>query len=145
LGGIEVAAAGGKEALKQFIEFPYTLHSSDPHWVPPLRMAMKELLDRSKHPFYANAEVEFFLARRNGKVAGRIAAIFDRAYNRFHEEEAGFFGFFESVNDPAVAEALLNRARAWLRDRGAKVLRGPVNPSTNYAPCSWRVSNPTRW
>src|SRR5215472_19183994 len=93
---------------------------------------MKELLDRQKHPFYRNAQAEFYLARQNGRVVGRIAAIVDQAHNRFHEENAGFFGFFESVNDPAVAEALLSRARQWCFDRGASFLRGPVNPSMNY-------------
>ena len=63
--------------------------------MPPLRIAVKELLDREKHPFYANAEAEFFLARQDGQVVGRIAAILDRNHNRFHEENAGFFGFFE--------------------------------------------------
>jgi len=132
LGGIEVGAVDGKQALKQFIELPYSLYSGDSHWVPPLRIAVKELLDRKRHPFYANAESEFFLARQNGRVVGRIAAIINKAHNRFHEEDAGFFGFFESVDDPAVAEALLPRVWEWLRARGAKVMRGPVNPSTNY-------------
>ena len=76
--------------------------------MPPLRIAVKELLDRAKHPFYANAEAEFFLARQDGQVVGRVAAILDKAHNRFHEENAGFFGFFECVNDPAVADALLS-------------------------------------
>ena len=132
MGGIEVAAVDGKDALKQFIELPYSLYRGDPHWVPPLRIAVKELLDRAKHPFYANAEAEFFLARQDGRVVGRVAAILDKAHNRFHEEEAGFFGFFESIDDASVAEALLSRAWQWLRERGAKLMRGPVNPSTNY-------------
>ena len=72
--------------------------------MPPLRIAVKELLDRKKHPFYANADAEFFLARRDGRVVGRIAAILDRNHNQFHEESAGFFGFFESVDDAEVAE-----------------------------------------
>jgi GNAT superfamily N-acetyltransferase len=132
LGGVEVTAVDGKKALNEFIELPYQLYRDDPKWVPPLRIAVKELLDRRKHPFYANAEVEFFLARKNGQVAGRIAAIIDKAHNRVHEENAGFFGFYESINDREVAEALLSRARQWVSDRGAQFLRGPVNPSTNY-------------
>jgi GNAT superfamily N-acetyltransferase len=132
LGGTEVTAVDSKNALKQFIELPYTLYRGEPHWVPPLRIAVKELLDRSKHPFYANAEAEFFLAKQNGRVVGRIAAIFDRAHNRFHEEQAGFFGFFEAIDDVEVAKALLERAWHWLEPRGAKFMRGPVNPSTNY-------------
>ena len=131
MGGVEVVAADQK-ALKPFVDLPYELYRNNPHWVPPLRIAVKELLDRRKHPFYANAEAEFFLARRNGRPLGRIAAIVDRTHNRIHNENAGFFGFFECVDDLAVAEALLQRARQWAFDRGAQFLRGPVNPSTNY-------------
>jgi GNAT superfamily N-acetyltransferase len=118
--------------MKEFVEFPYSLYRGDPYWAPPLRIAVKELLDRKKHPFYANADAEFFLAKRDGKVVGRIAAVFDRAHNKFHEESAGFFGFFESIDDAETARALLTRARQWVADRGAKFLRGPVNPSMNY-------------
>jgi GNAT superfamily N-acetyltransferase len=132
LAGVEVVAVGEKSELKEFIELPYTLYRDNRFWVPPLRIAVKELLDRKKHPFYSNADAEFFVARRDGRVVGRVAAIFDRAYNRFHEEAAGFFGFFECVNDLDVAEALLAQARSWVLVRGAKFLRGPVSPSTNY-------------
>jgi len=132
LAGVEVVATGERAGLKEFIELPYTLYRDDPYWVPPLRIAVKELLDRKKHPFYANADAEFYIARQNGRAVGRIAAVFDRAYNGFQGEDAGFFGFFESINDPSVAEALLTQARQWVTGRGAKFLRGPVNPSTNY-------------
>jgi GNAT superfamily N-acetyltransferase len=132
LGGIEVVAADSKGLLTEFIEVPYRLYRGDPYWVPPLRIAVKELLDRAKHPFYANAQAEFFVARSGGKVVGRVAAFIDRNHNRVHQEEAGFFGFFESVNQPEVAEALLSKARQWVTERGARFLRGPVSPSTNY-------------
>ena len=131
MGGIEVVEAD-KSGLKEFVELPYNIYRKDRCWVPPLRIAVRELLDRKKHPFYRNAEAEFFLARRDGVAVGRVAAIIDRAHNAFHEENAGFFGFFECVDDIAVAEALLTRARQWTCERGAQFLRGPVNPSTNY-------------
>jgi len=132
LGGIDVVAVENPKALNQFVELPFRLHRDDSHWVPPLRIAVKELLDRAKHPFYADAEAEFFLARRDGEVVGRVAAIIDKAHNRFHEENAGFFGFFECINDRVVAEELLQKARQWVFERGARFLRGPVNPSMNY-------------
>jgi GNAT superfamily N-acetyltransferase len=132
LAGIDIVAADNPKALKQFVEFPYRLYRDYPHYVPPLRIAVKELLDREKHPFYKDAEAEFFVAKKDGQVAGRVAAILDKAHNRFHQENAGFFGFFECINDQAVADALLQRAKRWVIDRGAKFLRGPVNPSTNY-------------
>lgn len=129
---LEVVTADSKQALKEFIEFPYSLYRGDPFWVPPLRIAVKELLNRAKHPFYANAEAEFFLARCDGHMVGRVAAILDRNHNRFHGENTGFFGFYESTNAPEVAAALLGAARKWVFGRGAVLLRGPVNPSTNY-------------
>jgi GNAT superfamily N-acetyltransferase len=132
LGEVDVVAVNDKKSLKQFIELPYSLYRGQPHWVPPLRIATKELLDREKHPFYRDAEAEFFLARKNGNIVGRVAAIIDRAHNRFHKEEAGFFGFFECQDDPAAATALLDAGRKWTSARGAKFMRGPVSPSTNY-------------
>jgi GNAT superfamily N-acetyltransferase len=130
--GIEISAVDNKKALREFVELPFAIYRNDAHWVPQLRIAVKELLDRKKHPFYANAEAEFFLAREGGKVVGRVAAIIDRNHNRAHDENAGFFGFFESVDDVEVARTLLQRARQWVFDRGATFLRGPANPSTNY-------------
>ncbi len=132
MGELEVVAVDSKGASKEFIELPYRLYRDQPHWVPPLRIAVKELLDKAKHPFYADAETELFLARRDGQVVGRVAAILNKAHNQFHGEQAGFFGFFDCVNERAVAEALLTRAREWTGQRGATFLRGPVNPSTNY-------------
>ena len=85
---IDIVAVTGKQALNQFVELPFRICAAESHWVPPLRIAVKELLDRKKHPFYKNADAEFFLARRNGRVVGRIAAVVDRAHNRFHNEEA---------------------------------------------------------
>lgn len=95
-------------------------------------MAQKELLNTRKHPFYANAEMQCFLARRDGQVCGRVAAIVDRTYNEYQKEDAGFFGFFESMDEVEVARAVMEAARKWLLERGVKVIRGPVNPSMNY-------------
>jgi GNAT superfamily N-acetyltransferase len=132
LAGIDVIAADNPKALKQFVELPFRLYRDYPHWVPPLRIEVKKLLDKAKHPFYKDAEAEFFIAKKGDQVVGRVAAVIDKAHNRFHEENAGFFGFFECIDDQAVADALLQRARRWVFDRGAKFVRGPVNPSTNY-------------
>jgi GNAT superfamily N-acetyltransferase len=129
---IEIVPIGGKSGLNEFVKLPWSIYPGDPHWVPQLQIATKELLDRVKHPFYKNADAEFFVARRDGRAVGRIAAIVDRNHNHFHEEKAGFFGFFECVDDQQVANALIETARKWVSERGAEFLRGPVNPSTNY-------------
>lgn len=128
----QVAPVRNKEDHREFLAFPYRHYRKDPHWVAPLRIAQKEMFDTAKHPFWAHAELQCFLARGSAGTLGRIAAIIDRNYNEFHQEAAGFFGFLETVNDPEVAQGLLEAAARWLRERGARVLRGPLNPSTNY-------------
>jgi len=130
VGELTVIGADDRATLRQFIEFPYNLYRNDPYWVPPLRMAQKDLLDKKKHPFYAHAEMQCLVAMDGGKPVGRIAAILDR--NQFAPDGVGFFGFFESVDSQPVVNALLHAAWEWLRSRGAKTMRGPVNPSTNY-------------
>jgi len=118
--------------LKRFIALPYRLHRGDPFWVPPLRMEVKDLLDREKNPFFKRAEADYFVAERpNGEVVGRIAAIHNRAHNEFHDDKVGFFGFFECVEDQDVASALLDTASDWLRERGLDTIRGPASFSTN--------------
>jgi GNAT superfamily N-acetyltransferase len=115
-----------------FIDLPYKLYRDNPHWIAPLRIAQKDILNTNRHPFYKTSDVDMFLAEREGRVVGRIMAILNQAHNEFHNERAGFFGFFEVENDPEASTALLDAARDWLRGRGAEVMRGPVNPSTNY-------------
>ncbi len=129
---VEVVEVEGRRALAEFLELPYRLYAGDPYWVPPLRLAQKQLLDTRKHPFWAHAELQCFLARAGGRTVGRVAAVLDRSHVRHHGEEAGFFGFLEVVNSQDVAAALLDAARRWLATRGALVVRGPMNPSTNY-------------
>lgn len=79
---------------RAFVELPYQIYRGDAHWIAPLRMAQKDILNTQKHPFYKTSDVEMFLARRDGRVVGRIMAILNRAHNEFHNERAGFFGFF---------------------------------------------------
>jgi GNAT superfamily N-acetyltransferase len=129
---IEVKPARTTREQKQFLDLPYRLHRRQEHWIAPLRMSQKDILDTAKHPFYKTADVEKFLALREGRVVGRVMAILNRAHNEFHGERAGFFGFFEVEEDYEAAAALLDAARTWLAGHGADVMRGPVNPSTNY-------------
>jgi GNAT superfamily N-acetyltransferase len=117
---------------KQFVQFPWSLYQDDPNWVPPLRANLKELVGFRPHPFHDVADVQPLLALREGEVVGRIAAILNHTHNQYYNEQRGFFGFFECVNDQVVADALFDAARQWLADRDAQVMRGPVNPSLNY-------------
>lgn len=119
--------------LTRFIDFAWQLYQPEqyPNWVPPLRMTVKDALSPS-HPFYADATRELFLALRGDAIIGRIAAIENRAHNKFHGDRVGFFGFFECLDDQEAATALFAAAAEWLAARGLESMRGPFNPSTNY-------------
>ncbi len=95
-------------------------------------MNQKELLNYRRHPFYNDAEIQTFLATRGGTVCGRVAAIVDHAHNRYYKERRGMFGFFESINDQSVANALFDACRQWFGQRDIRQMRGPLNPSQNY-------------
>ena len=118
--------------LEAFIDLPYRLHAHSP-WVPPLRSQERQLLSPALHPFWQNASCRLFLAKRQGQVVGRIAAIIDHSYNSYAHEACGAFGFFESQNDREAAHALLQTASDWLAAQGMDFIRGPLNPSTNYS------------
>jgi GNAT superfamily N-acetyltransferase len=119
-----------EEAFKAFLHFPWRIYQGDPLWVPPIR---KEhiFLFSPENPFLRHAQIVPFVATKDGVFAGRVAAIVDQNYIDFHQEKTGFFGFFECVNDPQVARALLAEVKRYLRTRGLKTVMGPVNPSTN--------------
>lgn len=123
-----VAFVSTDEERKQFIDFPYRHYADDPVWVPPLRMQQKDLLNPQKNPFFKDADMALFLAYDGGKVAGRIAAIHNHAYNRHNKDTAGFFGFFECNQNQFVADLLFRVVRDWLRLRGCTRLLGPMNP-----------------
>jgi GNAT superfamily N-acetyltransferase len=128
---LNVTLVETKRDLIDFIKFPWQIYKDDPRWVPPLIVERKEFLDRKKNPFFQHSEVVFFLAKRNGKTIGRIAGIVNYNHIKSHQENAGFFGFFECVKDYEVAKALLDSVREWLKSKGMEIMRGPANFSSN--------------
>lgn len=127
---IEVSEVRTKQDLSAFIRLPWDIYRTCPTWVPPLLKDQNSKLNPS-HPFFSHAKMILFFARRKGTAVGRIAAIIDRNYIEFHQQKLGFFGFFESIDDPGVANVLLSKARGWLKEQGMEKMAGPMNPSTN--------------
>lgn len=119
-----------RRSLDDFIKFPLGLFSSDPYFVPQLNHEMKVHFS-AKNPFFKHASVRYFIARRNGKTAGRIASCVNAQHNELHAEKTGFFGFFDCVNDNDIAGALFDAAAGSLREEGMQVMRGPMSFSTN--------------
>ncbi len=119
------------EDYHQFVSVVFELYRNDRLFVPPLIEEEIKLIDKDSNPFYKNAERVLFIAYRDGRVAGRIAAIVNRRHNEIHKDRIGFFGFFESVDDVRVASALFEPVEEFLKSRGMDYIRGPMNPSMN--------------
>jgi GNAT superfamily N-acetyltransferase len=124
--------------LDAFIRLPFALYRDDPNFVPPLVSSERKMMNPGKNPFYQHAEAAHFLAEKEGRLVGRISAILNRTHNEIHREKTGFWGYFESENDQATADALFGQAAAWLRDKGMARMLGPANPSLND-PCGLLV------
>jgi hypothetical protein len=127
---VSIVEVTGPGKLNEFIEFPLRLYADDPLYTPQLSRDQRAHFS-AKNPFFAHAEVSFFLAYREGRIVGRIASIVNHLHLEVQKEKAGFFGFFESVNDYEVAATLLNTVSDRLRQKGLTVMRGPMNFSTN--------------
>lgn len=127
---ITVSPVRDSRDLEVFIDLPWEIYAESEMWVPPLKNDVRDILTE-KNPFWQHAEKELFLAKLGGRVVGRCAAIADQVYVDFHEEKCGFFGFFECIDDKAVAVALITAAREWLAKKGMLMMRGPASPSFN--------------
>ncbi len=121
-----------KKDLKEFIEVPWSIYKDDPHWVPPLKMAIKDLLNQNAHPFYKTATIKAWLCEFDGKIVGRIMAINNQAYNKYQNTKRGFFGFYEAIDNREVSTLLFKTAENSLRSEGMTSMQGPMNPGTNY-------------
>jgi len=128
-----IAPVSGKADLDAFIDLAYRINEPDPHWVPPLRAEVVELLTPGKNPFHEHAKMQLFLARRGGRVVGRISAHYDelalaQPVRQGMGPGTGNWGLFEA-EDEAVAHALIARAEAWLRDQGMTRVLAPISLS----------------
>ena len=127
----------GDPRLKSFVAVPWRLHHGDPNWTPPLRadllgnrlLRITGLLTPA-HPYHRDAEATHFLARAGRRLLGRVSAAVNRRFNEHYHARIGFFGFFETTDDFAVARGLLDSARDWLKERGMETMRGPGGYST---------------
>ncbi|MDO7834607.1 N-acetyltransferase [Sphingobium sp. HBC34] len=128
-----ITPVSGKADLKAFIDLPWRIYANDPNWVPPLKAEVKELLTPGKNPFFGHAEAQYFLARRGGRVVGRISAHIDHLALEQPVEQGmgpgtGNFGLFEA-EDAETGRALIATAEGWLRGRGMTRVLGPISLS----------------
>lgn len=128
---LKITAVQDSAELMSFISFPWEVYKNDAYWVPPLVSERKEFLDKEHSPFFEHAEGDFFIARRGETIVGTIAAFTNELFNQFQERNVGFFGFFEVLDDPEAANALLSTAVEWCKSAGHESVIGPAQYSTN--------------
>jgi len=116
--------------VSRFLNLAYAIYGDDPRWVAPVLMDVKKVFS-DVNPLFQHAEMQLWIARREGRDVGRIAGIIEQNHNAFHGERTAFFGFFECVDDAAVAAQLFATVSAWAKAKGMTRILGPMNPTTN--------------
>jgi hypothetical protein len=122
---IEISAVKGRKDLREFVALPFELHQGTP-WIPPLKLERYAFLTRKLNAYFTHGEAQYFLARREGRVVGRITAQVDFDFNHFHGSRWGMFGFLEFEDDQEILDALLAAAEAWCRGKGCDRIIGPM-------------------
>ena len=131
---IEKVDTSNRAQVRRFVQLPYSIYRDCPQWVPPLNMDAYNQLNRKKHPFHEHSDVDFFLAVRDGRDVGRIAAIENKPFNEYHNGREADFYFFECENDQEAANALFNTVFEWAKARGLNSVVGPkgMGPLDGY-------------
>jgi GNAT superfamily N-acetyltransferase len=128
---INIIPVDNQARTKQFLDLPYTLYRDDPNWRAPLRMERAAQIDPNKNPSLKGIEFQFFLAEKNGKIVGRVAAIVNSIHLEHYADNTGHFGFLDAEEDPAIMTALMPAVENWLKERGMTRIVGPFNMSIN--------------
>ena len=127
MSSIVVKPITGQAEKQIFLTFPWRIYKDDPLWVPPLLPERRKLLDPHSSEYLQHAQAEFFIAWQGKRPVGTICAAEDFANNQLRNSRECIIGFFESIDDPEVANALFDAAAAWAISRGLNKLRGPFN------------------
>jgi len=123
---VEIVRVQTKRQLKEFIMFPFELYKDNPYWVPPLIMDEKFTLDKEKNPAFEFSEAEYWLAYKDGKLAGRIAGIISHSYIEKWGQPYARFGWVDFIDDPEVSKALFETVENWAKEKGLKAVHGPL-------------------
>lgn len=124
---LQVIPVGENRGMAEFLRLPWIIQDKDPFWVPPILSEQKHFLDPKEGPFFEFGEAQYFVAFLEGRPVGRISAHINRRHEELHDKETGFFGFFESIDDPPTAHALFEAAAVWLKGRGKERILGPLS------------------
>jgi len=118
----------GPGSVREFLDLPKQIYKGNRNWVCPLDCDIEKVFDTRKNALFADGEAIRWIARNHkGEVVGRIAAFYNREQAQLEEQPTGGCGFFEAINDQALADQLFDAARMWLVSRGMEAMDGPIN------------------
>lgn len=123
---IIIKKVSNKKELKTFIRFNYELYKNNPYSVPDLYDDMLGTFSPQKNAAFEFCEADYFLAYKDDKVVGRVAAIINRRANETWNKKEVRFGWIDFVDDPEVSKALLDQVEAWGKERGMEAMVGPL-------------------
>lgn len=126
---INIVEIKSKKELKEFVELQWIIYKDDNQWVPPLKKDMLNTLLGKDNPLFMDGEHAFFMAYNNAKPLGRICVGINESLNEKKNAEDGYITLFESINNKEIAFSLFDKAVEWLKERGKKVVKGPVSPT----------------
>ncbi len=104
---IEPVDVSSRSHVHRFVDIPYRLYRHQAQWVPPLRMDVNLMLNKTKHPYYEHSTADFFIAVRDGRDVGRIGALENKPFNTYHHTRQAQFYLFECEDDLEAATALI--------------------------------------
>ncbi len=122
---IEKVDVNRKDQVNRFIQIPFRLYADCPQWVPPFIVDVRTMMNPKKHPFYEHSDAEFFIAVKDGRDAGRIAALENKPFNRYHKTQDAEFYLFDCENDQEIADTLFQTVFEWAKARGLNHIVGP--------------------
>ena len=122
---IEIIKVNTKALKKEFVEFQYELYKDCKQFVPPFKNDIYAMMNEKKHPFYDHSISEFFLAKRDGKVVGKLSMLINRPFNEYHGTKDSEFYLFDCIDDQEVANALFDHAARWTLEHGMNRIVGP--------------------
>ncbi len=115
-----------KKEMKDFVTFPFTLYKNNPYWVPPIINDEVSNLDKNTNPIFKNADAQFFLAYKNNKIVGRIAAIINWTEVNEQKIKKMRFGWFDIIDDIEISKILLDKVKEIGKQNNLDFIEGPV-------------------
>ncbi|MGE4587265.1 MAG: GNAT family N-acetyltransferase [Mangrovibacterium sp.] len=129
---MELIEVNDRKSVNTFHELPFRIYRNDPNWIPPLRMMVESIFDKTKNHSLKEGAVCRWVLTERGEPIGRIAAFLVPTYAFSFDQPTGGIGFFECTDNQQAACLLFDTAVRWLKEQGMEAADGPINIGENF-------------